>query len=674
MPQSLMMAKLLETARNSIRKSRYIIAETPNGIIYSGRELTAEEMQGIKREFVVSLEKGLVEDVLGSYAPSNNSIRLEFARDIPPSLETVKIYVEKFNGKLLLWSGKGWKSTHSDFDIKARKFGIPLSSRKSEGDISFFMELPEKSEELEDTNNMRTRTLGLIACARRVYYQCFDNKIPESAAEIEFLSSNFGQEYGSKSGYVDQIQLKTLLAVSYASMFHDLTYTELMEKYQETLVSLSNELKRLFPSQQSPDYGKFFDYSNGELDIPEVPDKSNMCIQCGKPGDFPLKDQYAFGYKATSGGGRKISVLKYDENKFNGKICLTCAKENSMRRAEIGKESEALCIRINLADYVVPLNLNRLIDSFGVHSNEGRGYTIELGDAGEHAIIYLNKRTKKQLEYHTVMFVTKPKKTKDEFSTLYGLIRLVMSRGVKIKVSPLFSSEDFFVQMFVWENAPYWVRNLGMADIRIDKIPDVKKELDLIYSISKLNFGYDGVLTFIIENITRSRRGLFYATWRNMLSGGTEKIWSKMTSVKKGMEWYMEKYRNELKTGKMQEIVNEACGIMSSGPRSSNDHTWMIRTALDVYSRNIRRDDKEIEEIISGRIWEIAKRDKYARDDIRDHCTRFSTLVVGTLREEFKNRIPAYENKKDIIAQFAIMYNITKWGSFKKSGGDEKNE
>lgn len=682
MPQSLLMAKLLASARSNINKSR-IIAETPNGIIYSGPELTEEETSGIKDHFISSvgnLTKETVENIILSYAPSNNSIRLDFAKEIPPSLENVEIYVEKFSGKLLLWSGKEWKTAHSDFDIKARKFGVPLSSKKIGQDITFFLELPEKSEELGDTEIMRKRLLGLMACAQRVYYQCLDNKLPESPAEMDFLIRNFGEEYKSdegdngKSGYADMIQMKTLLAISYASMFHNLSYDELKEKYQETLKSVADELKKIFPSQHSPDYSRFFDNSMGLFDISKVPDKSETCIQCGNTGDFPLKDQYAFGYKATAGSGLKISVLKYDENKFNGKICLMCAKENSIRKSEIGRETGALCVRINIADYVVPLNLDRLVESFGKSSNDGKGYTIEYGASGESALIILNKRTKKQLDYHTVMFVSRPKKTKDEFYMIYGILGLIAKRGLKIKITPLFSSEDLFVPMFTWENSPYWVRNLEMSEIRIDKVQDARKLLVLIYSVSKLNFGYEGVLNFIIENMTRSKRGFFYAAWRNILSEGSDKILVKISSVKKGVNWYMEKYRNEVGTVEMQEIVNEACGIASSGPKSGNDHTWMIRTALDAYGRNIRKEDKEIKDIIAGRIWEIARRDKYVKNDARDHCGQFSKLFVDMLRGQFKKMIPAYEYRKDIIAQFAIMYNITKWNSLKKNGGDEKNE
>jgi hypothetical protein len=684
MSQSLLMAKLLETARETIVElGRYIIAETPNGIIYSGEKLSREEMLKVKNNFIEkvgSLDGNAVNDILESYAPSNNSIKLEFAIDIPPTLDTVKLYVEKFGGRLLLWSGQEWKQTHSDFDIKSRKFDIPIYSRKIGDDISFFMETPEKSEEIEDSENMRRRILGLMACARRVYYQCFGNKMPNHSEEMEFLVRNFGQEYEantderSNQGSVDQIQMKTLLAISYASMFHNLTYKELIAKYQETLKSLSEELAIQFPSQQFPDYNGFFENSIGMINPTKVPDKSNMCIQCGKVGDFPLKDQYAFGYKATAGGGLKISVLKYDEVRFNGKICLMCAKENSMRRSEIGKESEALCVRINLADYVVPLNLKRMIDSFGRNASNRKGYTIEYGDDMESATIYLGTRSKKQLEYHTVMFVSKPKKTKEAFFMLYGLVRLVGSRGLKVKVTPLFSSEDMFVPMFTWENAPYWVRSLGMAEIRIDRIHDSIRELDLIYNVSKLNYGYDGVFNFVIENMTRSRMGLLYAAWRNILSDGPEKIRTKIKSIKEEVMWYMEKYGNELKTGQMQKIVNEACGIIMGGPKSGNDHTWMIRTALDAYSRNIRKEDGELEGIISGRIWEIAKRDKYYGKDVQDHAVMFSKLLVEMLRNDFKSRIPAYEYRKDIVAEFAILYNITKWNNIKKPKEMKENE
>ena len=114
---------------------------------------------------------------------------------------------------------------------------------------------------------------------------------------------------------------------------------------------------------------------------------------------------------------------------------------------------------------------------------------------------------------------------------------------------------------------------------------------------------------------------------------------------------------------RMNTIVSEACKILNVPPKTNNDNTWMIRTALDVLQRNesAERDDKITR--CAGRLLEIADRKDSFKTSIRSEaCKSFSENLVILLEESFEKngKVPASAWRKDIIAQFALMYNQQK--------------
>ncbi|WP_393971566.1 hypothetical protein OXIME_000133 [Oxyplasma meridianum] len=672
---------LLETLTRNFDKflknnSRHVLINFPDAIAYLGSPLSENEYLSIYEDF--SKELGPTDDnidnLLESFAPSGNSIRLDFSFDVKATTKVIKKYIEKFGGRLIIWQGEQWKTENPDFDNRARSQGVPIFQGDKKGKKFFYLKLPEESEEQADVESQKTRFIGLIACAQRVLYSCEQSDLDTSKEDALALKI-FGNGVFNAS---DSLQKKTVQAICHAAFFKDLSLDQISDEYERICTSISSILVPNFDESKIIDYREFFDRALGNsVLIQEPPDKSQMCLYCGIFAEDLLKEENSFGIKATSGTGKKITVLKYDKNKFNGKICKYCSRENSLRRSLLGKENESLCMHVYLGDYIVPVNLEFVVDSLrGVlNSSADLRFETEADSSNTNRIVFrVGKRSKKDLGYHMILFVSKPKKKIEEFYTLFKTLNFISKTGVKIRLTSLISSKKIFDPMFEWDNAPSWVKNFKMDKVRIDQIETAAKELDLIYWVSKIS-KKKNALAWVIHEVNRGKRGIFQIIYRNMLGDLGRIEIDHYSKVKEGVEWYMEKYEREINKSGMAKVVEEACGIATSGPKSNNENTWMMREAMKLYLRYFKADDNDLKEKIAGKIWEYAKRQKYSGKETQIHAIGFSEAFVDFMRKEFKNRIPGNDYRKDLIAQFALVYNLEMWKKLKsKKKENEKNE
>jgi len=688
LPQTLLLERLNNTIMNFLQESsRGFTINFPDGIAFIGKELCEDEINEIKKEFSDSLRLNGYEDenldkFLENFEPSGNAVRLNFSQEIKATPFVIKKYIEKFQGRLIIWSKEIWRELNPDFDIKVRRFGIPLNKKMKKEVPVFYMNLPEESPEESDEAIQRKRILGLIACAQSVLYKSREEKITDVSKEDEFSKKEFGENIYYEA---DALQSITIRSISHACLYSDLSMEELQNEYDRICSEISSSLVRNFDQSKLADYDDFFDRAigNGVL-IQNPPDKSSMCIQCGVFAENPLKEENSFGIKATSGSGRKITVLKYDENKFNGKICKYCMRENELRRTEIGKETEALAIQVFMGDYYIPMNLNNVIEKLrGIKSisDDLRISATENDNRKEELVLRIGNRSKKNLGTHMILFTSKPKETKkysktvSEFYRLSNIIDFIIKTGMKIRITPFISSRKIFKPMFEWDNSPSWIKDLHMDSVRIDQLDSVNRELKLIYQISKIDRSNNSI-SRVIHNLNRGKRGLFYVLWRSLAKENSGNIYlDKYKELKEGVEWYMDKFSKELNKASMDSVVDEACGIVTSGPKSNNDNTWIIREAMDLYLRYFKDDDRDLQQKIAGKIWAYANRQKYAGKETQEHSMIFAEKFVDLMRSEFGMRIPGNDYRKDMIDQFALMFNIEKWKRVKnKKEENEKDE
>ena len=678
LPQILLMERLRTIFDQFlIDNNRHVLASFPDAIAYLGKPIDDFEYHKIYEKFSEEIggTKDYIKSLLDNFAPSGNSIRLDFSKEIEVTPEVINTYIEKFKGRLLIWQGERWKASNPDFDAKAKVIGVPIKKGDKNGKPFFYIDLPEETAEEADKDIEKERLMGLIACAQRVLYACDDTIDLPKTREDELSHEFFGKEIFVNA---DILQRKTIDAISHAALFKEAPLDLAKKEYDRICNAISSVLLPRFERAKVIDYSEFFNRAIGNnFLIQDTPDKASMCVYCGIFAETPLKEENSFGIKATSGTGRKITVLKYDENKFNGKICKYCLRENTLRRSEIGKENEALCLHVHLGDYYVPVNLDNIINSLKDVSSKIGDIKIEYEEEGKtsrKAILRVGKRSKKDLGYHMIAFISKPGKRVEEFYRLYNLLDFMLKTGVKIRLTSLISSKRIFKPMFEWDNAPSWVKNLKMNEIRIDQLESVNRELKLMYDISRIS-GSKNALAWVIHDVNRGKRGIFQILWRSILSNSGDASLIRYPKVKEGVEWYMEKYEKEINKAGMEKVVDEACGVSTKGPTSNNDNTWIIREAMKVYLKYPKNSDKDLKEKIAGKIWDYANRQKYSGKETQMHCLGFSDAFVDLMRSEFKQRIPGNDYRKDLISQFALMYNIEKWKRIKnRKGESEVNE
>lgn len=687
LPQTILLDQLYQEFVNFFRdQDREVITYFPDAIAYLGKELTDKEYKEIEEKYEEKFSgesEEYINNVIKSFAPSGNSIRLDFNRSLNPTVKVVKKYIETYNSRLLIWQGEEWKDKNQDFIIKVNIFGIPLREvTKKDNKKSYKVDFPEYSEEVGDEEIRKRRLLCLIAFGRRVFHEINKKMNIEEYEEHEFVKKNFGDGIFEGSNL---LQHKTIEAIGYACMVAEKDTSELEKIYDDICEYISDKLKKLKEKDNDDELKDFFDRALGRnILIQEPPDKEEMCIFCGVHGGNILREDNSFGIKPTSGTGKKISTLMYNEKRFNGKICNLCIKENELRIAQIGRLKESLSFHVYLGDYFVPIFPDQVIETLkGILDNKGRiGFsTGDVEDSKETIFLRINKKNVGSLGYHMVALGNKPKgeniskKKIEEFQLLFDVLDFISKTGLKVRLTSLLSTKRIFLPIFEWDNSPGWVKNLGMSQVRIDEIERRIKLLELMLNVSYIDDG-ENSLSRVIIDVNRSKRGMFRILSKYMNKNVEGRInWDGFPKIKERLWWYMNEYSKELNKSKMDVVVEKACGITKDPPVSNNDNSWMFREAMRIYLRYLKNDEKDLMEKIASRIWDYAKREnKYASEESQNNSIGFAKAFIDLMKSEFKNKIPPPEERKDLTYQFALMYNIRKWEMIKnKKKGDENN-
>lgn len=677
LPQVLLLDSLKEIARKEIGKED-IIVETQNSIIYAGNEISKQKLDNIKNKFNEKMtreyeEKNSRLKMFDSFKPGSNSLKLGFAELLEPTPLVIMEFLDYFNGKLLIYLGKKEiDSIYSGLDIRIRLTGFPIEMVKDKLIVKYERADVNEADSLTDKNDLCV----LVSAARRIEYEKDENifNVDSKNQNLKSIVDGYLDNKPSK----DLIFLKTLFSIAYA--VNCAKQNEDLKSYlDQSLKNISYMMKKSIGTNLNPNYSEFFDRALGKVPVElEIPDKSDSCIQCGAFSNISLKDENVFGYNATAGTGLKVSSLVYGD-KFNGRICIYCNKENLLRKKEMGGDrNKSLSLITFFGDYLVPVKVSDVLSliDFGVNPTSPDEVSIQNDKLSLKMRI---GKTQKELNFYTIFFIEKPKKTKTssekdkEFNLIYGILKIIRKTGLKIKLSPLSSNVSASKPIFSWENSRSWISELELNEVRLDELESKLNLLQLIDEISRINPKRKGV-TFVISNLLRSKRGLYTSFWGNTIASGKIQL---DREIVRGIEEYVKKYSKEEYEMNMKELVKEACCISTKGPKTNNDHTEIIRLALEIYIRNLKEEDAQLSEIISGRIWERAKRMNYARKEALECSLRFSSNFVKLMRLEFKNSIPGPEHRKDIIAQFAILYNVAKWDELKAKKINmevEKNE
>jgi hypothetical protein len=667
-PQTMLRQKIIgEIADKLIISGRRIVIKTPDSIIFEGEPIDDNFIKELSEsEQITSIFRASKEDDyikrLKSFQPTNNKIPLQWAESVDNVRQALETFVNMWYHKIMLWSKPEWKEAHRDFPDKAfNRWGIEVELIKDKKDVSKFKfaikRFKNSVNDEDDDDIAHKEMLAKIAAAKRILLDLDkegDEVIPD---DISDLIDN-----------ADKIQKKTLIAMAFAGRLKEKSNKELHDEYKNLLDKVSGKISEKYPYKENNVISTIQYFLGNRLPdadekLLEIPDKKEMCIQCGRASSNDLVEVNSFGFKATAGGKRKLSRLK-DDRRYKGKICNLCSLENQVRRDEFqdianSKEKAGLAVQIFLGDFVTPVDLSQIVQAI---SDEAKKHF------DDDMNIKLSEREKIQLNHHALGFIKKPPDVKGQFFLLKKLLELVQRTGFKVHVTPLFNSERILKPSFTWENAPGWVSELHWNYITIDRVEHVLRELGYILTVANMSRGADDIPAVIGARV-RGPGDIILKIWEYRNKGKKNSGRNKWNGLSPKEEEALNYYVELFNMKEMESIVDAACKVVNKPPETNNDDRWMIDIAFEVYERGVAEkiDRMEITNRIAGRL-----RDKAQRDERNYHkavetgVQEFAESFVEMIQNNYGGRVPRSESRRDIIAEFSLLYHIKKWNSMRK--------
>ncbi len=674
-PQLLARNHIMSKAEKLLKDK--ILLKSPDAFIVWGDVDLEDLKREILSEFLSSnKDKSAIERaVIELIKPNNNGITTSFSEVVSVDEAFLEKYMDHWGEKLLLYEKM------RDYDRKYHITSILKNWGYRINDNTKKIEYIKAEKDRTDVDLYRASLMVKTAILTLMQMALED--------DTKYLNQEY--KLWEDNGVpirtdISLIMRRTLIALAFSynnrSRIEDV-YNKIIKRVASLLktnnrplveVAIRELMDRVLPTRGRALYKK------------EPPSKEGVCIQCG--GTFEtteLKKKWVFGYKATAGTGLKVSST--DSEMYKGSICRLCIFENILRtRAVNNSSNNSICLQTYIGDFLPPINISNVIDltfpdlvSHEDHHNEGESIKIKIG-----------RKKIDIFDHHTVSFLgvdkeNYPDNMREEYTLIKSILNIIRKTGIKFKISSMFISETPFISMFLWDNPPAWIKHFSLNNVRIDQIDRSFYILDLIGRISRLEKGEKSI-PGIISKLMRNKYNIYLLLWEGFTKNNTRgSVFSKSRSRKlrnmlegdeewKGIRMFEEAYINMEERSEMDRLVEKALNIVFQNPETNNEHTWIIRLALSVYERGYRLAKKtgnfdDLKEKIAGRLWEVAKRTNMSNgikngggQKTQQSVIDFSNAFVDFLNNIFDG-LPDQETRRDIISQFALLYNIKKWKS-----------
>ena len=677
-PQTLLRLKFIEILFEELTvNGRRVIFRAPDSLMFIGNPMDDSFMDGLASRFrehvYLSSDNDLIEQ-LRRYPPTINKVPTGWVKQIgskmvdgthPPHDVIRKLldnYINIHYPKMLLWNGKEWRARNSNIaSISYVKWGVETSWVGKDPGMPILKEYKDTESDMDIS---KKKCMAKLASAKALLRQL---GVEEAAdKEIENSETLKGVIDGA-----DKSERDSLIALAYAGNFRTDDFSGCQKAYDNILEKLTATMSELY-TLEGVDGKKDIMYLLGR-DLPDkwnelldIPDKKDMCIQCGRRGTVGLLSENAFGFPPTGGTGRKLTTLNYNES-VNGKLCELCLEENALRRTEFAdtqRSKRALAIQIFLGDIITPVDISEIIYALSEEIKE----TFIVQDFN----IKLSNTTKMQLNYHTLGFVRNPSDTSDQFYLLDKLTTLIADTGFKVRLTSMFNGGGIFESTFVWDNAPGWVKELGWNELRLDRIAGLRTEMQYIRSIAKMAHGatISKKIPFVVGARARSPGEVIRVMWEGFIGEKSRRLspfqiealyyYARLFSMCTNR---VEATGNPAEESEVSELARIAGKMVEKPPESANDHTWMVREAFEVYARGIaeHRNPYDVEKSIAGRLMEIGSRDTSNKEvAVVQGSQDFAKVFMGLIENIGHGRMPKSEVRKDIQAEFALLYHVRK--------------
>ncbi len=666
-PQTLLRNMIMLYTENYLNSNKAnIVLKSPDWIIFNG----SYDSTSLENYLILELEKSVnsLESIVKSYPPSSNQVSLEFGEKIDVTPEFLDKFIDFYGERLLLY--QKIMNIDKKFDIinLLKSWNYDISNNNK---VSYYISTDDEADDDLNIKSMYVKN----AILKRMELELDDDA--DISDEIEILNKN-----GVIIEQIEAITRKTLISLAFSYLHKD----DIKTTYADIAGRVSNLInQRYVESRKDSMQGNVYrelleDVLLMNLRIEDsIDSKENLCIQCGGSNNTKnLTRINSFGIKATSGTGIKVSAIEY--NKYDGKICSKCELENRMRQQKF-EPTNNLCIQVYIGDFIPPVNLLSIVKQLKIALDNKNFTKISLNN--DYFLELGGRRRIEIIDYHNLSFIDKPESMIEEFDLLFKTLKTISVTGIKVRLTPMFISGGTFYYTFKWDSAPSWVKDFGLDELRIDEIDKGIYILKTIEKLAYLGRGYKDIPK-IVTSIIQEKMNVYSIIWNSIstLQNKKDKIDSIFNgdSNYAGLAKYEEMYINMEEKNFIEKLADIACYIDNSPPKSNNDNTWAIRLAFEVYSENYldknnenNKDYTDIQQKISGRLLEIAaRRNQSTSKANKEGCVDFGkTFIEGIIKTY--NGLPSQVIRRDIIAQFALLFNIKKWAQMSKNKG-EKNE
>lgn len=538
-----------------------------------------------------------IEQLIGIYElpivvnDSSGKLYLKFAENIETEWEKafVKIYslnkIKWLNSKV----NKVWKKDFDEWCKKEEDLIDSFSFKKSNGDSIELSKISDVRQYIEDHTNSTSALyktfLNLI--------KSYDIAIDEEVAE-EYIET---------------------------------TTSEILNAFNKNEENEESTNKRIF-------FDRYFTFLNnksiGFLNNydPYIPEKTKMCAFTGAIGQVGYKEDVAFGMKARGFSNRTVTSL----NNNLSHISNLYAEENKLRKSNKSYPKDA-----NIVIYS---------DFFESHLDIDRDIIKAFVNAKNLKVlknksIEFDKNAKYQYNLFNLEFASLKPDIESSFFLVRKLLKMAQILGLRSYVTGLMAPYKSHKEIFCFENAPKYLRELGWDKVRLGEIESVLEEIKLV-----LLFGKKQISSNLIK-IAEKRR-VYFRLFYQLNDKDQKKIYPYLNNFINN---------NPLKFPKMtvtENLVDLGVKIVI-GFKSGSEETWLIRTALEYLRKYVKLDSsrEDIIQKISGEIYRKLRLDRPNMDAIED----FATAVYDELyQKDWKSSIPTINQEKDWIYQFGFLY------------------
>jgi hypothetical protein len=626
-----------------------------DGFIYLGENLSAETHAQIRQAY--QQESDIAPVPLTKI--DAQKCNFGFVGSLPFTVDVLQEVVEALTDKFLLLSPNG-QDKIADYDnftqfIEELVFNLDLPLKWSDENGKLYLFFRE-TDDLEPPQRRFVKLFclhkvcWLNAKQHKPWQQDFEAWLKaDKAVDITNDDDSFALHsvaevvaYLRKQAKTPNALLKTVLAFIKTHEVCNDKDEEALEQYEQTLQQeIVQVLGKSTDDDAAPDFKtEFFDKyftalgsSNlGLLEAyaPLVPEKKQMCLFTGGVAHLDYKEDVAFGVKARGFSNRTITTLNNNRNRVSGLF----AEENRLRKTnkDFPKDANTV-VYIDFFETHLPIGRDVLASCLKA---KGLNFEVKLNQAVE-----FDKSAKFQYNLYNLEFVKLKPSIEANFFFVRKMLRMSQILGLRTYVTGIMSPYSAHKEMFCYENAPRFLQQLGWHKVRLVDLEAVLAEIKLVLLLGKNRI--EGNLL----KIAQSRLAYFHIYY--LLDNDHKK--KVHPSLKKFIETYKKLFPH-------MDILTQLADLavkIKTGTKSSNEESWMIRTALEFIRKHHRKGESRETTInlLAGDFYKKLRMKKTKTDIIRE----FVTAIYDELFDKkWNKKMPSLNEAKEWIAGFAFVY------------------